>query len=202
MQAYLIFLPQQGNDLHGTLFNAFRHFGIKDFLPDNPDRKSIVFHTNGKHIIARANAPLKNNQIPFVEETLDVKEGDTIRGIVTLSRDRQIMIPKEERLAFIKNNGRLPKTNENHKYIRMTDDDLNEYIPGLLAKAGLVEIKFKATNSPLNYQLMSKRKKSFKTVDINFEAKVADLTIFEHAWLNGIGKTKTYGFGMIRAVAV
>lgn len=202
MQAYLIVLPQQGNDLHGTLFNALRQAGIKDFLPENPDRKSIVFHTNGKHIIARTNGVLENSPIPMISETLNVNEGDRIRGVVTLSRDRQTMIAPEDRAAFLEKHGRLPKTSENHKYIRMTDDDLSEYIPSLFAKAGLVDVQFKPSNSPLSYQQMAKRKKSFKTVDINFEAKIADLVAFEQAWFNGIGKTKTYGFGMIRAVAV
>ena len=202
MQAYLIVLPKQGNDLHGTLFNALRQVGIKDFLPENPDRKSIVFHANGKHIIARINGVLENSPIPMISETLNVNKGDRIRGVVTLSRDRKVLIAPKDRAALIEELGRLLKTNENHKCIRMTDDDLNEYIPYLFAKAGLVDVQFKPSESALNHHRLTKRNKSFKTVDINFEAKIADLGAFEQAWVKGIGQSKTYGFGMIRAVVI
>ena len=199
MQSYLMFLPQQGNDLHMTLFKALERSGIKDFAPDNPQRKNIVFHTNGKHIIARTSSVLDGNPIPMSKETLDVVNGSEIQAIVTLSRDRRIMTSKEEREAFIKKHKRLPKSNENHINIRMTDDDVNAYIPTLLEKAGLSDVVFKISDSPLSYQDMSKRRKSFKTMDISFTAKVTDLEAFEQAWLNGIGQVKTYGFGMIRA---
>ena len=199
MQAYLIFLPQQGNDLHMTLFKAFERAGILDFSPDNPRRKNMVFHTNGKHIIARTNEVLDQCPIPMVSETLDAVNGSLISGVVTLSRERRIMVPREERQAFIDKHGRLPKSNENHRNIRMTDDQVNEYIPTLFEKAGLSDVEFKISASPLSYQAMSKRKKNFKTMDISFTAKITDLEAFEHAWFNGIGQVKTYGFGMIRA---
>jgi CRISPR/Cas system endoribonuclease Cas6 (RAMP superfamily) len=37
-----------------------------------------------------------------------------------------------------------------------------------------------------------------QTRDISFSATVGDLELFKTAWLNGIGRDKTYGFGMIR----
>ncbi len=37
-----------------------------------------------------------------------------------------------------------------------------------------------------------------QTIDISFSATVGDLELFKTAWLNGIGRDKTYGFGMIR----
>lgn len=199
MKAYLISFPQQGNDLHMTLFKALEREGIRDFSPDNPRRKSIVFHTTGKYIIARTNGALDQASTPVSCETLDAINGSLISGIVTLSRDRKAMVSKEERIAFIQKHGRLPKTNENHKNIRMTDDQVNEYIPTLFEKAGLSDIEIKISESPLSYQAMSKRKKNFKTMDISFTAKIVDIEAFEYAWFNGIGQIKTYGFGMIRA---
>ena len=199
MKAYLISFPQQGNDLHMTLFKALEREGIRDFSPDNPRRKSIVFHTTGKYIIARTNGALDQASTPVSCETLDAINGSLISGIVTLSRDRKAMVSKEGRIAFIQKHGRLPKTNENHKNIRMTDDQVNEYIPTLFEKAGLSDIEIKISESPLSYQAMSKRKKNFKTMDISFTAKIVDIEAFEYAWFNGIGQIKTYGFGMIRA---
>lgn len=202
MQAYLMFLPQQSNDLHMTLFKAFERAGIQDFAPDNPQRKSIVFHTNGKYIIARTREVLDGSPIPMAVETLDAVNGSEIRGIVTLSRERKIMTSKEERAAFIEKHNRQPKTNENHINIRMTDEDVNAYIPGLFEKAGLSDVVFKISSSPLSYQAMSKRRKNLKTMDISFTAKITDLEAFEQAWFNGIGQVKTYGFGMIRGVVI
>ena len=202
MQAFLMVLPLQSNDLHMTLFKAFERLGINDFAPGNPNKKPIIFHTDGKYIIARTDKPLENGMVPMRSETLDASHGCIISGVVTLSRERKVMTPKEERLAFIEKHQRLPKTNENHVNIRMTDEQVNDYIPTLFERAGLAIEEFKISESPLSYQVMSKRRKSLKTMDINFRAKVEDLEAFEDAWINGIGQVKTYGFGMIRAVVV
>ena len=200
MQANLFVLPQRGNDLHMTLFKQLERDGVKEFLPDNENRKSLTFHTNGKYIIARTNTSLEQHGIPMSVETLDAENGSVITGRVTLSRDRKIMTSQEERAEFVAKHNRLPKSGENHKNIRMTDEQVTEYIPELFKKAGLNADVFKISDSPLNYQAMSKRKKNFKTMDISFVATVTDIEAFEQAWFNGIGQVKTYGFGMIRAV--
>lgn len=202
MKAALFMLPQQNNDLHSTLFNTLRELGIKDFLPSNPDRKRIVFYSNGKFIVARFSSPVEQSQIPVIEETLDVKQGSQITAIVTLNRDRQILIPKEEREAFIAAKGRLPKSSENHKYIRMTDEDLAEYAPALLGKAGLKIIELKIAPSPITKILMKKHGLYYKPVDVSFKAEITDIEAFTKAWYEGVGRTKTYGFGMIRAVSI
>ena len=202
MKANLFFLPQRGNDLHMTLFKKFECEGIQHFLPDNPNRKTLTFHTNGKYIIGRTNTPLDSIPLPMTVEVLDVVNGSKITGNVTLSRDRKIMTSPEERAEFISKHNRLPKSGENHRNIRMTDEQVLEYTPRLFEKAGLNIEVFNIVDSPLNYQAMSKRKKNFKTMDISFTATVTDIAAFESAWLNGIGQFKTYGFGMIRAVTV
>lgn len=199
MQAYLFYLPQQGNDLHMTLLKAFERNGILDFSPDNPKRKSLVFHTNGKIIHARTNAKLDNPNIGMSTEKLDVENGSVIIGKVTLSRDRSMMISPEKREAFIREHNRLPKSSENHVTRRMTDEQVNEYIPNLFAKAGMSIIEFKISESPLRFHALSSHKKKLKTMDISFTATITDIEAFEHAWFNGIGQKKTYGFGMIRA---
>lgn len=202
MQANLFFIPQQGNDLHMTLFKKLEREGIQYFLPDNPNRKSLVFHTNGKYIVARTNTPLDLLSFPATTETLNAVNGSKVTGSITLSRDRKIMTSPEERAEFFNKHKRLPKSGENHRNIRMTDEQVLEYIPQLFAKAGLEIEDFNISNSPLNYQAMSKRKKNIKTMDISFTATVTDVLAFEEAWINGIGQLKTYGFGMIRAVTV
>lgn len=202
MKASLLMLPQQNSDLHSTLFNMLRQLGIKDFLPNNVDRKRIVFHSNGKFIVARLSEPLDQAVVPLIEENLDVQNSDHITAIVTLNRDRQIMISPEERKLFQERFNRLPKSSESHKYIRMTDDDLIEYVPKLLEKAGLKVGELKITESPLPKITMKKRGFYYKPVDISFSAEIIDITAFSKAWYEGIGRTKTYGFGMIRAVKV
>lgn len=197
MHAYLISFPLQGRDLHMTLFKAFERLGVKDFLPSNPSKKSVIFHTNGRFIIARVKSPLEG-AISVSKETLNATQGSTISGLVTLSRDQSKMFSPEQQKEFIAKHGRLPKSSENHFNIRMTNEQVKDYITSLFERSGMSLIDFKISDSPLAYQMMSKRKKVFKTMDISFHATITDIAAFEHAWLNGIGQLKTYGFGMLR----
>lgn len=202
MKAMMFMLPQQGSDLHSTLFNKLRELRINDFCPSNPERNRIVFYSNGQFIVARCSAPINSTLLPLIDENLNVEKGSRIKAIVTLNRDRQIMCSKDERVAFIEKHGRLPKSSENHKYIRMSDIQVAEYAPIILERAGLRIIDLKVSPSPITKISMTKRGLHYKPVDVSFEAEIMDLEAFSKAWYEGVGRTKTYGFGMIRAVQI
>lgn len=197
MIGFIFALRKHDYDIHSTVFNLFKALKIKDFTPNHPETKPIIFHVNGDHIICRTNAQVAG--IPVKEEHFDVTSGDFIEGTVTLPRDvPKLTMTKDQFDDFLKKNGRKPKYTESHKYTRLTDEQLPEYALNILVKAGLEiqEIKF----SDGAYHLISGRGKSLKAVDVHFKAQIKDFPLFEQAWFNGIGRNKTYGFGMLRAI--
>lgn len=199
MKGYIFALKKHDYDVHTTVFNLLKSLNIKHFTPSHHDPKPIVFHLNGQYIICRTNS--KVDPIPVEGQELDVDGGDFIEGTVTLPRDiPKLIFNKEQVDEFILKHRRKPKYTESHKDVRLTDEQLPEYAEKILNKAGLEihEIKF----SDDGYRLISGRNKSIKAVDVHFKAKISDLSLFEQAWFNGIGRNKTYGFGMIRAVKV
>lgn len=197
MKGFIFALRKQNYDYHSTVFNLLKSLNIKDFTPNHTDSKPLLFHVNGQYIICRTSAEVAG--IPLTEQVLEVDVGDLLEGTVTLPRDTpKITMDKQQFDEFVKNKGRKPKYAESHKYTRLTDDEIPKYATKLLEKAGLDIQELKFTDG--GYHLISGRGKSIKSVDIHFTVKVHDLAQFEQAWFNGIGRNKTYGFGMIRAV--
>lgn len=191
-------IPYIDSDVHGAVFRTLAAAKIRDFFPDNPNRKSIVFAPFNEYIIIRSSGDVPKASAKKV--TLDVVSGDSITGSVTLSRDLQIMRSKEERMAFEKKHGRRAKNAENHEYIKLEGERLDNYLTKLFTKAGLSDFEYKEGVSTRKHHLAKRgdTAKPLETMEISFTAKIVDLEAFEHAWLNGIGRYKTYGFGMLR----
>lgn len=198
MIGYHMAIPYVDSDVHGAVFRTMASANIRDFLPDNPNRKSIVFAPFNEYIIIRSSGDIPKALAKKV--TLDVTCGDSITGSVTLSRNLQVMRSKEERMAFEKQHGRKAKNAENHDYIRLEGERLDNYLSKLFTKAGLSDFEYKEGVSTRKEHAIKRSNisKPLETMEISFTAKIVDLEAFENAWLNGIGRYKTYGFGMLR----
>lgn len=201
LKAYNFFIPKRNNDLHGTLFSTLTLAGVKDFVPENPNRSKVQLATDGFNIICRASTQ-PNHPIASREEVLEVNAGDTVRGIVTLSSYKQCAFTKEETEEFKRKHNRMPTSTESHPYKMLNDDEFRDLYTKLLANAGLEITRHVVNPNPVGAFKMAKAKKFFKALDVAFEAKVTDLEKLEFVWFNGIGRVKTYGFGMIRIQVV
>lgn len=199
MKGYIFALKKHDYDLHTTVFNLMKAYKIKHFTPEHPETKPLVFHLNGEYIICRTTS--KVDPIPVQVQELEVEKNEVIEGTVTLPRDiPKLVMNKAQFEEFIQKKGRKPKYSETHKYMRLTDEELPDYANKLLQKSGLDVLEMKFSDN--GYRLISGRNKSLKAVDVHFKATIQDITQFEQAWFNGIGRNKTYGFGMIRAIKV
>lgn len=196
MKAYNFAFPQKGPDLHEALFNALKQKGNRDFDLKNENRTKIIFHSIADKIMVRS--AIKPDGIISREEILEVTNGDQIKGIVTLSQYKQSFLSLEQIEAFTASKGRKPNKKEIYPYVLLTEDRLNEYVHNIFERAGMKLTKFIDIDSGDRH--FKKNNMKFKAIDIVFEATVTDLSAFEPAWFNGIGRYKTMGFGMLRVV--
>lgn len=196
MKAYSFAFPQRGPDLHKALFNQLKEKNNHDFDQKNENRAKLIFHGIENRIMARS--AIKPQGLISKEEILNVEQGSKIKGYVTLSRMKQSYLSKSEIDSFTQEKGREPSKKELYPYINLEGDRLEEYLSNLFIKAGLQMDHFiDLDNGQIHF---SKTKTTFKAMDIVFEATITDLSEFEHAWFNGIGRYKTMGFGMLRVV--
>ncbi|MBF4453925.1 hypothetical protein IRT38_00655 (plasmid) [Acinetobacter sp. SK-43] len=196
MKAFNFAFKQAGPDLHTTLFNNLKRLNNHDFDLKNENRAKLVFHSINERIMVRS--AIKPSGITSIEETLDVEQGNRIKGTVTLSQIKQCYLSKDEIANFIKEKGREPNNKEIYPYLLMTGERLDQYIVTLFAKSGMNLEKFIHIENGSRY--FKKTDTSFKAIDVVFEAKITDIQLFEKAWYNGIGRYKTMGFGMLRVI--
>lgn len=197
MKSYIFALRKQDYDLHSTVFSLFKALNIRDFTPNHPDKKTILFYANKQFIICRTNGQIDG--IPLKEEFCDFKKNEMITGSITLPRDTpKSIMTKAQFDAYVEKHGRKPKYSQQVKYHRLLDEEIPEYATRLLNTAGL-EIQQLKFNDGSDFAV-SGRNKAIRSVDIHFDAKIVDIDAFKNAWFNGIGRNKTYGFGMLRVV--
>lgn len=201
LKAYNFFIPKRDNDLHGTLFSTLTLAGVKDFVPTNPNRSKVQLATDGLNIICRAS---KEPNFPILSkpEVLNIECGNTVRGLVTLSNYKQCCFTADETAKFKAKHNRLPTSTEAHPYKILNDQEFENLYTHLLERAGLKISRHVVNQNPAGVLKMAKVKKVFKALDVAFEADVTDLEKLEFAWHNGIGRAKTFGFGMIRIQVV
>lgn len=196
MKAFNFAVLQRGNDVHNTLFDTLKILKNHDFDLKNKNCSKITFCTLSDKIFVRS--PIKPKGIPSREENLNVSLGTSIKGVVTLSQLKQCYFSKEEIMDFTVKHQREPTKTEAYPYILLEGDRLNRYIEDALCNAGLNLKKY--THVENGYRYYAKARKSFKAIDVMFEATISDLEKFEDAWFKGIGRNKTIGFGMLRVV--
>lgn len=201
LNAYNFFMPKRDNDIHGTLFTTLTMAGSKDFLPNNPEGNKVQLATDGFNIICRSKLK-PSGKFKSIEETIEFDEGSVIRGIVTLSNYKSCAFTKADLESFIAQHNRKPKYSETHPYRFLNDEEFTEYYVKLFEKNGMHITRHFSAPNPAGSLKMEKAKKYLRANDITFEAKILDVELFKNAWLNGIGRSKTYGFGLIRAQVV
>lgn len=201
LNAFNFFIPKRDNDIHGTLFSTLTLAGSKDFLPNNQEGNKVQLATDGFNIICRSTLK-PSGIIKVIEEKIEVEEGSIIQGVVTLSNYKQCAFTKAEMESFIATHNRKPRSSESHPYRFLNDEEFTEYFISLFAKNGMELIRHFSNPNPVGTFKMAKAKKYFRANDVSFQAKITDLELFKNAWFNGIGRAKTYGFGLIRAQVV
>lgn len=86
------------------------------------------------------------------------------------------------------------------KRVNLTPDECVKITSEILAKKGFKNIQIIEKNNGPLVEILNKV--TVPTIEIKFKAKVENLELFHHAWINGIGRDKKCGFGMLRAEEV
>lgn len=197
MKSYIFALKRQNYDIHGTVFNLLKAYNIKDFTPNNPNKKPITFYDNGDYIVCRTNAMVSN--IPMQVEEVNFNEGDELEMHVNLPRVYPKSILNKQQIdEFIKEKNRKPKHSEAFQYKILSDDEVVSYATDVLQRAGLEAKDLKVFDG--RFYLVTGRNKALKSAEIRFRAKVIDVKALENAWFVGVGRNKTYGFGTLRVI--
>lgn len=153
----------------------------------------IIYFTNGQHICVRTLA--SDEFIPMAIESHDLTLGQAISGRVMVPLNRECSFNAQEIEEYIAEHGAPPKGNSGKKRKNLTVDEAIGFIQTALLNKGLSDLNI------INHDIGPKiniMKFTVDTIDIVFTAKVTDLEVFQTAWLQGVGRDKAYGFGMIR----
>lgn len=179
LSAYKFAINRNSPDAHGQLFQFFKDKNIVDFTENK-----LVFIASESFILVRCSKEIVG--IPSVNEVVELN--DKIKGNVLLST----LVQKR----FYSNGS------STQKYVNLSENKtwLNEHITNLLEKAGLKNIKFTYSRSSGVLALQKIRKTLLPVIDVEFEADIENASLLEKSWLNGIGRQKTYGLGMLRVM--
>lgn len=153
----------------------------------------IIYFTNGQHICIRTLA--SDELIPMATESYDLTLGQTISGQVMVPLNRECSFTAKENEEYIAEHGVPPKGNSGKKRRNLTSDEAIDFITTALLNKGLSDLEITDYTSGPQINIMNF---TVDTIDIAFTAKATDLELFQTAWLHGVGRDKTYGFGMIR----
>lgn len=181
--------PENEKDLFKYIFRKmFRRNKVETF-----SSAKVIFYTDGKHIYLRT--CVSDSKIPMAQENIELEHGQKITGKIMVPLNRECSFNRQEIEEYIAEHGAPPKGNSGKKRKNLTAIEASDFIQNALSCKGLVNVSvFEKHDGPqlriLNIPV--------KTIDLSFSANVEDLELFKTAWLNGIGRDKTYGFGMIR----
>lgn len=180
--AYTFALPRKQAYAHGQLFQFLKDKGIPDY---NQGHK-LIFVASESFILIRA-AHLADG-IPAKEEVVELK--NKVKGQVLLASLVQKRFFKEGESS-------------QQKHINMLEHPewFNEHILNLFKKSGLKNIKYDYVVSTPVYAVQKFKRCSIPTVIVDFTAEIENPDLLNAAWLNGIGRQKTYGLGMLRIKA-
>ena len=131
----------------------------------------------------------------MAKETYELALNQVITGKVMVALNRECSFTRQEIEEYIAINGSQPKGNSGKKRKNLTAEEAITFTKSALSKKGLTNVNILSYRSGPRLNIM---KIDVETMDIEFSGTVHDLREFESAWLYGIGRDKTYGFGMIR----
>lgn len=187
LKGYLFALPKRGNDLHSQVFKALKTAHVSQFT-----KEKLQLCAVDDLIICRSNNPVENGKIATVVESYTFSEGDKVPFTISLT-------PKVE-VALRDETGRFyhPKRS---KYVSMDpeSEDFKEYLTTLFEKHGMSRItSLLIQEEPLVY--VNKAHRCFPCAKIVGETRITNEEKFANAFQRGIGRQKTYGFGMLRVI--
>lgn len=136
----------------------------------------------GKLVMATIRAPSLPDAIPSVESAKTFTVGDTITARVELVTMAQI-------------------PGKRYQYRERRADEIKGWIDEMMARHGF-SVNKATWGQATRHRIASPKAKAFAVPSMLFEV---ELTVVEAsrcaaAWLNGIGRKKGYGFGMLEAI--
>lgn len=181
LSAYKFAIPRFQAYSHGQLFDFFKDKAIPDYT-----EHKVIFAASERFILVRTAHLAKG--IPAKEDVVELKH--KVKGHVLLAS----LVQKR----FYKDDG-----TSDQRYVNMLNEPewFNSHITNLLEKAGLKNIKYEFVTTPPVYAVQKFKRSAIPTVDVSFTAEIDNPELLEKAWINGIGRLKTYGFGMLRIEA-
>lgn len=181
--------PAGVTDIHNYVFRQMiKKNKVNTFLSTK-----VIFFTNGTHICLRTTAT--DEHIPMSTETFNLSLGQKITGKVMIPLNRECGFSSQEIEEYKEIHGEAPKGNKGKKRKNLTVEEATQFTLTALEKKGLSQVSFTKSEPGPELQIL---KFKVDTVDLEFTAVVEDLIEFEQGWLHGVGRDKTFGFGMIR----
>lgn len=179
VNAWLAALPVRGKSAHHQLFTALKRDG-QDWSESSHVRKVQFTVTHG-HIVARMNQ--QPSSIPCKPVSLAVNSGDTFQIQVRIAGQ----MPSR---TF--QGGRKEKARD------YTPEEMDTHVRKMLERLGEVSdfSLIPGDSTPIH-----KGTRILTTVtawELSAKIVIADESAFAAAWSQGLGRFKTYGFGMIR----
>ncbi|KXS55438.1 MAG: hypothetical protein AWU57_217 [Marinobacter sp. T13-3] len=181
-------LPWSHNrqDIHDQVYqvvldgkNVPQHQKTRLFLYD-----AMPLDADAELGLVTARAPAFGPHIESASNKLTVRPGDTLTLNLTVSATRKVRVDNGKREQIV------------------IDDDVPEWIGHLLARHAGVTVDDAVLVSRQNYTVR-KPKMAFRVpvVKVRAVATVQDAPAFAKAFLNGVGRQKGYGTGLIEVVA-
>lgn len=175
LKSWLIAIPQQGNTAHMQLFTKLK--ADKQDWSSREGNRLVQFVVINGIIIARVNQmPI---EIPSVEYKIEVKNKQKVKLVIRWMRN---------------NNKRKPP----YTVTPQSDEKIMQSVSESLQQNGVnVESIDVVDVTP---EIMFAKNKYIKlpAVDVGVIGEIQDVNKFAQAWYRGLGRYKTYGFGMIR----
>ena len=166
------------DDLHRHawhLFNGTKNERGRPFVfrfdPINDDRFLVTL---------RSDKPFKDS----VERVLSVHEGDSVTvdlASLPLARRTNHQNGKEVQRERV-----------------LADDEWPDYMQRLIAKAGLSETETPKLTRLAKYRLKPEMWSRKPVANATVTATIQDINAFASAWLDGVGRSRGYGMGMLR----
>lgn len=166
--------------LHGKVYSAISEASgekkERDFIYSVKEDAAL----NGMHFIMIRSQSLPSSA-PAVKRTMTFEPGGSIACSIQLVNTAQI-------------------PGERYKYRERRADEINEWLSALVERHGFF-LK-KATWGSRHADVVERKGKSFKIPSLwcQLELTVTEPDKAASAWLNGIGRKKGYGFGMMEAL--
>lgn len=181
--------PPHITDLHSYVFvQLFSKNNVKCF-----HKKKVLYFTNGDYIFIRTT--VVDELITMAVETAKISMDKKIIAKVIVPLNRSIAFNAEENMEFQRTHNRLPQGNEGKRRMNLTVDEAKMFTTKALEKAGVKNIEYLSCSPAPLLKISSI---DVQTVDLEFSCDLVDPILFNQHWLNGIGRDKVYGFGMIR----